>query len=165
MTLKITPNRITASNALGQNVLDSNDRQFHRLDYHSGSVVLPARTRGSDVTIERTLVIGACDPAATAVFGAIRGNSASAGIIGHQPGDWAAAGGTYIHAFDGLSPFDLRARISVLQALTIRCSGGQLLLDECVYACRDPGAYATNLFIAIEAVTFEWRVWSGTFDN
>lgn len=166
MTLKVVPNRITASNGLGQNVLDSDYRQFHRMDYHSGSMTFAARTRGSDVINENTYVAGTCDPSATAVFGALRGTSASAGIIGHPPNTWAIAGGSYIHALDYLSTFDLRVfRTTVMQVFTFRCDAGQLLLDEKVYALRDPGTYPTNLFVAVEAVTLEWRLWSGTYDT
>jgi hypothetical protein len=166
MTLKITPGRIQASNTLGQNVLDSDQRQLHRLDYHSGSMTFAAYARSADIGVTSSHVVGTCDPAATVVTGAIRANSASAGLIGHAPGAWAIGGGTYIHALDYISPYNLKVfEICVMQSFTFRADSGQLVLDYTLFACRDPGAYPTNMFVAIEAVTLEWRLWSGTFDN
>lgn len=132
---------ISIEDPTGRKIFDSGERMFHVTDTLIGSRSFGPYSSGVNSTVLGTTshVIGSCNASATHLIGAFKitfpGSSNPSGVPGFG---WFAAGGTYIHWFDG-STFTtsgyannpaVKGRINAWSQYTPRVAGGQFLIDE-----------------------------------
>lgn len=158
---------------IGRAIFDGTERMFHVTDTLSCTVSIPSIVSGVGASAARTstTVLGSCNAAATHLIGAFRvtfpGSSNPSGVPGFG---WFAAGGTYIHWFDG-STFTtggyannplLKDRINAWGQYTPKVAGGQFLLDEQVYIFGYTSGGAASTYTQF-AFTMECRFKAGLF--
>lgn len=164
---------ITVEDTLGRRIFDGAERMFHVTDTITGTKSISAKSSGvsSNHSTTTTHVLGSCNADATHLIGAFRitfpGASNPAGVPGFG---WFAAGGSYIHWFDGSTfttsnfannPF-IKGAVNAWAQYTPRVAGGQFLLDELVYIFGyTSGGIASNY--TLNAFDMEYRFKAGLF--
>lgn len=164
---------ITVEDTLGRRIFDSAERMFHVTDTLIGSKSFGPYVSGvgSSVSVTTSHVIGTCNAAATHLIGAFKitfpGSTNPAGVPGFG---WFAAGGSYIHWFDG-STFTssnlannpaVKGNVNAWSQYTPRVAGGQFLIDELLYIFGyTSGGLATNY--TQYQFTMDYRFKAGLF--
>lgn len=131
----------TIGDSSGRLIFDSSERMFHVTDTVVGSVSFPQRNSGinTNFDLSTTHVLASCHSMATHLVGAFRITFPGVSNVAGTPGfGWFAAGGTYVHWFDGTTMTsagwannpNLLSELSVWVQYTPRVAGGQVLLDE-----------------------------------
>lgn len=163
MTVTITPQRITVTDA-SQNVkFDTDENLFFATDFLTGSLNIPQRSNPNFV--QYTHNVASCHAAATKVVGVIRlqVSNFNAGIPGYG---WFNAGGTYLHYLDGSygTQTHEHGNVSRMSTYTFYCEGGQLKCRETAQLYNVDPWTGTQFFVQ-KAFTLHYRIWCGLFDN
>lgn len=147
-SLDIQPGAMTIQDAAtGRLLLDTSIPMLHVLSSLSGSVVLPSRNAsGSQAYIDTTFPsLGAIDPAATHIIGAVRvvwdnGSTIYNTTVGADGSTWFFVNGSLVIFFEygscgtGQATNQIidptRARLASYTQLTFRAASGACLMDE-----------------------------------
>lgn len=165
----------TIADATGRAIFDSSERMFHVTDTITGTKNFPQRQSGVNThyDLSTTHVIGSCHALATHLVGAFRitfpGSNNPAGVPGFG---WFAAGGSYIHWFDGTSmtsaglannPGFMR-ELGVWVQYTPRVDAGQFLIDEWMRIFGYTSGGLASSYILYE-FNMEYRFQAGLFTS
>jgi len=165
---------MTIEDTIGRRIFDSAERMFHVTDTITGTKAITSKSSGVGAShfTSTTHVLGSCNAAATHLIGAFRITFPGAANPAGTPGfGWFAAGGSYLHWFDGSTEVwpsglsnnpSLKGKLNVWAQYTPRVAGGQFLLDEWVWINGyTSGGFASSYILY--AFNMEYRFKAGLF--